>query len=91
MLFTTVRNLHMSNVVARLLKLRGRLGGRRGYLTLEFIFGFGKLPHCLTHSASKFGQLLRAEQEQHNAKDDHEIRPGEIEERSDVHKQWVVD
>ena len=86
-----VRMRVVSRVHFRIFQLLHHFGLRRpGDFALEFILGFGELPHGLTHAAGEFRKLLRAEKKQDDQQDDNEIRPCQIKETGDIHSVGVV-
>src|SRR5439155_23129914 len=65
------------------LRLRYSAGPSPGWLLLNLISNGTELFYRPAHTSGKFGQLLRAEQQQDNEKDHHHVGSHEIENTSD--------
>ena len=59
-------------------------------LVAEFVLGFLKFAHCLSHSTRQFRQFFCPEEDENDQQDDNQIWPGQIHEaREQAHNIWL--
>jgi len=59
-------------------------------LVAEFVLGFLKFAHCLSHSSRQFRQFFCPEKDKDDQQDDYQIWSGQIHEaREQAHNTWL--